>query len=98
MKGAECNPIEGSLYAFPSITLPEKFCQEAAEKGDKPDLYYCTMVLQKCGVVIVPGSGFRQKEGTWHFRTTILPLPESTFEAAFESLTKVNNDIMDKYQ
>ncbi|KHJ89854.1 hypothetical protein OESDEN_10313 [Oesophagostomum dentatum] len=33
-------------------------------------------LLEATGVCIVPGSGFGQKEGTYHFRTTILPQPE----------------------
>ena len=28
---------------------------------------------QATGIVVVPGSGFGQVEGTWHFRTTFLP-------------------------
>lgn len=28
------------------------------------------------GVVVIPGSGFGQEEGTFHFRTTILPPPD----------------------
>ena len=30
-----------------------------------------TGLLRRCAVV--PGSGFGQADGTWHFRTTILP-------------------------
>jgi len=37
---------------------------------------YCLKLLDATGVVVVPGSGFKQKEGTWHFRTTFLPPAE----------------------
>lgn len=33
-----------------------------------PDQFYCMQFLEKKGVCVVPGSGFGQKEGTWHFR------------------------------
>lgn len=40
-----------------------------AEDPDLPlDTYYCLQLLQQKGVCVVPGSGFGQKEGTWHFR------------------------------
>ena len=34
----------------------------------KLDAYYCLELLRQTGVCVVPGSGFGQKEGTWHFR------------------------------
>jgi alanine transaminase len=30
-------------------------------------------MLMNTGIVVVPGSGFGQKDGTFHFRTTFLP-------------------------
>ncbi len=30
-------------------------------------------MLLNTGIVVVPGSGFGQEDGTFHFRTTILP-------------------------
>jgi alanine transaminase len=30
-------------------------------------------LLEKTGICVVPGSGFHQQPGTFHFRTTILP-------------------------
>ena len=32
------------------------------------DEYYCLTFLRETGVCVVPGSGFRQLPGTWHFR------------------------------
>ncbi|CAJ0648457.1 5217_t:CDS:2 [Entrophospora sp. SA101] len=36
-------------------------------------------MLEATGVFVVPGNGFGQKEGTWHFRSTFLP-PEELFD------------------
>lgn len=61
--GFSCQPIDGAMYAFPSITLPE----------GKTDEEYCMALLEQTGVCVVAGSGFGQKPGSAHFRTTILP-------------------------
>ncbi len=37
-------------------------------KGVKPDAMYCFQLLEETGLCVVPGSGFGQKEGTYHFR------------------------------
>ena len=73
MTNIQCNIVEGSMYGFPDIKLSQKVIEAAGEKGMAPDLYYCLQALEDSGVIIVPGSGFGQQEGTWHFRTTILP-------------------------
>jgi alanine transaminase len=39
----------------------------------QPDEFYCFDLLEKTGICVVPGSGFHQMPGTYHFRTTILP-------------------------
>ena len=49
------------MYAFPNITLPAKFIEEAKAEGAVPDAYYCTQLLEATGICVVPGSGFRQK-------------------------------------
>eukprot|EP00983_Pelagomonas_calceolata_P093808 1157817-Pelagomonas_calceolata.AAC.9 len=41
--------------------------------GKSPDGFYCMEMLMNTGIVVVPGSGFGQKDGTYHFRTTFLP-------------------------
>lgn len=60
------------MYLFPTITLPPKaiLAAEAAER--KPDEFYALRLLDATGICVVPGSGFGQKEGTLHFRTTFL--------------------------
>mmetsp|Transcript_33358 Transcript_33358/g.33980 ORF Transcript_33358/g.33980 Transcript_33358/m.33980 type:complete len:487 (+) Transcript_33358:102-1562(+) len=76
MPGISCTTIDGALYAFPSITIPEKAIAEAKNKGVAPDALYCMELLEQTGIVLVPGSGFGQVEGTYHFRATILPPEE----------------------
>lgn len=57
---------------------------------------YCMMLLEETGVVVVPGSGFGQVEGTHHFRTTILP-PEDMMEEVMEAITAFNAKFMAKF-
>lgn len=72
MEGVTCQSPKGSMYLFPSITLPQKAIEKAKQEGKNPDDFYCLRLLDATGVCLVPGSGFGQKEGTLHFRTTFL--------------------------
>jgi hypothetical protein len=47
------------------ITLPPKFIAEAKKENMAADLLYCMKLLEGTGIVVVPGSGFGQKEGQW---------------------------------
>ncbi|KAI9712700.1 MAG: hypothetical protein M1820_001321 [Bogoriella megaspora] len=72
MEGVHCQSPQGSMYLFPTITLPKRAIEQASKEGRKPDDFYCIRMLDATGVCVVPGSGFGQKEGTLHFRTTFL--------------------------
>jgi alanine transaminase len=72
MEGVSCASPAGSMYLFPSIKLPEKAMRKAEEDGKQADAFYVGRLLDATGVCMVPGSGFGQKEGTFHFRTTFL--------------------------
>jgi glutamate--glyoxylate aminotransferase len=73
MEGVSCQETEGALYSFPQITLPPAAVAAALKAGKTPDVFYCLALLNETGLSTVPGSGFGQAEGTFHFRTTILP-------------------------
>ncbi|XP_068566780.1 alanine aminotransferase 2 [Cebidichthys violaceus] len=74
--GIKCNPVQGAMYAFPQIFIPPRAIQEAKSLCVSPDMLYCLKLLEETGICVVPGSGFGQREGTFHFRMTILPSPE----------------------
>ena len=63
---------QGSMYLYPTITLPPRAIQQAHHDHRAPDEFYCFRLLDATGVCLVPGSGFGQKEGSLHFRTTFL--------------------------
>ncbi|GAB1299518.1 Alanine aminotransferase 1 [Apodemus speciosus] len=71
--GIRCNPVQGAMYSFPRVQLPLKAVQRAQELGLAPDMFFCLSLLEETGICVVPGSGFGQQEGTYHFRMTILP-------------------------
>ncbi|MEI6168881.1 MAG: aminotransferase class I/II-fold pyridoxal phosphate-dependent enzyme [bacterium] len=81
--GINCQHVAGAMYAFPRITLP---------KGMTDD-QYCMRLLEETGICVVPGSGFGQAPGTFHFRTTILP-PINKIEAVIEKLAQFQLKIM----
>ncbi|KAB5566488.1 pyridoxal phosphate-dependent transferase [Coniochaeta sp. 2T2.1] len=72
MEGVECAEPQGSMYLFPTVTIPPKAIEAAKAADRKPDEFYCLRLLEATGVCLVPGSGFGQKEGSQHFRTTFL--------------------------
>jgi alanine transaminase len=96
LPGMSCQPLTGSMYAFPSITLPAGALAAAKEAGKTADVFYALQVLENTGIVMVPGSGFGQKDGTWHFRTTFLP-PESEMDGVIERLGAFHIGFMEKY-
>jgi alanine transaminase len=96
MEGVTCNAAEGAMYAFPSITLPPKAIAAAEAAGKVPDTFYALALLEATGIVVVPGSGFGQKQGTWHFRTTFLP-PEKDMEGVITRMGEFHKGFMAKY-
>lgn len=76
IEGFSCNTVQGAMYAFPRIHLPAKAIEKAKSVGQAPDVFYAFQLLENTGICVVPGSGFGQRPGTYHFRTTILPQKE----------------------
>lgn len=85
------------MYAYPQIHLPRKAVDYAEIINKTPDSFYCLDLLYKTGVAVVPGSGFGQKEGTWHFRTTFLP-PEDQLDDVFEKIRAFHQEFMDRFR
>uniref|UniRef100_A0A8U7MH50 alanine transaminase n=1 Tax=Corvus moneduloides TaxID=1196302 RepID=A0A8U7MH50_CORMO len=56
------------------------------EKNQAPDMFFCMKLLEETGICVVPGSGFGQREGTFHFRMTILP-PTDKLKILLEKLS-----------
>jgi len=76
MENITCNYVEGAMYAFAEVKFSEKAQQKAQEEGMQVDKFYVMKALEETGVVLVPGSGFGQKPGRFHFRITALPSEE----------------------
>lgn len=94
MEGVQCGEPQGSMYLFPTITLPPKAIKQAEKEGVAADEFYCFRMLDATGVCTVAGTGFGQKEGTFHFRTTFLaPGTEWT-----ERLVKFHEEFMGEFK
>ncbi|KAL6260321.1 hypothetical protein P5V15_007852 [Pogonomyrmex californicus] len=74
--GYKANPPMGAMYVFPRFEIPPKAIEAARAKGQEPDVFYAFKLLESTGICVIPGSGFGQIPGTYHFRTTILPQKE----------------------
>jgi len=97
LEGASCESAEGALYAFPRIRLPARAIAAAAAAGKAADAFYCLELLDATGIVLVPGSGFGQRDGTYHFRSTILP-PEDELDGVIAALTDFHADFMARFK
>lgn len=84
------------MYAFPRITLSQSACDAAKAAGMAPDAYYAMQLLEATGICVVPGSGFGQKPGTWHVRTTFLPADDKVDKVA-ELMSKFHADFVKKH-
>ncbi|VDL32851.1 unnamed protein product [Hymenolepis diminuta] len=96
LEGVTCNDVQGAMYAFPQIRLPPKAIAAAKEKGVEPDFFYCLNLLEEKGICFVPGSGFGQQPGTYHFRTTILP-SVPVMRQVMADLADFHKDFLAKY-
>lgn len=61
------------------------------------DEFYCIQLLESTGLVVVPGSGFGQVEGTFHFRTSFLA-PEKMMTEVLGKLEAFQDAFMAKYK
>lgn len=95
--GVKANELEGAMYSFPSVFLTESAIKAAKAKGIAPDVLYCVEALEETGIVVVPGSGFKQREGTWHFRITNLIYQTEEFDVALDAFKEFNKKFFAKY-
>ncbi|BBN09233.1 alanine transaminase [Marchantia polymorpha subsp. ruderalis] len=95
-KNIVCNFTEGAMYSFPRVMLPPGAIAAAKKEGKAPDAYYCLKLLEATGISTVPGSGFGQKDGSFHMRTTILP-SEDEMPAMMAAFKKFNDAFMAEY-
>lgn len=94
--GIHCNPVQGAMYSFPRVQLPPRAVHRAQELGMAPDMFFCMCLLEETGICVVPGSGFGQREGTYHFRMTILP-PMEKLRVLLEKLSRFHTKFTREY-
>ncbi|KAF6203321.1 hypothetical protein GE061_003739 [Apolygus lucorum] len=94
--GFSCQVVQGAMYAFPKMELPAKAIEAAKAKKQDPSTMYAFELLESTGICIVPGAGFGQKAGTYHFRTTILPQPDK-LRAMLDKFREFHLTFLQKY-
>jgi alanine transaminase len=95
--GYQCNPVQGAMYAYPMVTVPEGAKRAAKDSGMKVDVFYCMKLLEETGITFVPGSGFGTDiNGTFHFRMTILPARDK-LNSMIEKLKDFHLRFCEKY-
>jgi aspartate/methionine/tyrosine aminotransferase len=84
---------QGAMYAFvrfelpsdPGVDVASMNVEERRKYEQDRDETYCMTLLEETGICVVPGSGFGQQAGTFHFRTTFLP-PQDEIEELVKKL------------
>ncbi|KAI0080468.1 transaminase, partial [Panus rudis PR-1116 ss-1] len=94
LPGISCVTSPGALYLFPKIELPDGAVKEAEKQGKSPDTLYALELLDETGICVVPGSGFGQKDGEYHYRLTCLC---PGVEEYVDALVTFHKKFMDKY-
>lgn len=97
LEGVTCNFTEGAMYSFPQLRLPAKALAAAKAAGKPADVFYCLKLLEATGISTVPGSGFGQEDGTFHLRTTILPMEDKMAEVV-ERFAEFHRGFMAQYK
>ncbi|XP_046994882.1 alanine aminotransferase 2-like isoform X3 [Schistocerca americana] len=97
LKGMSCNKVQGAMYAFPKLHLPPNAIKTAKQNHLPPDTFYALGLLEATGISVVPGSGFGQKPGTYHFRTTILP-QQDKLKSIMKKFKAYHEEFMQKYE
>jgi aspartate/methionine/tyrosine aminotransferase len=85
---------QGAMYGFVRFELPPEPGVDPAIGSPEDrkfhearrDEAYCLALLEQTGICVVPGSGFGQRAGTLHFRTTFLP-PQEEIEDFVKKLS-----------
>lgn len=88
------NRIQGAMYAFPKIDFPNSVITKAEERGLKPDVLYSLELLNNTGIIVVPGSGFGQKDGTYHVRLTNLVNPAEEMVSMLDKVDTFNREFL----
>ncbi len=96
LEGVSCQPVQGAMYVFPSLSLPPAAISAAEADGRTPDMHYCLSLLERAGICVVPGSGFGQAPATFHLRMTFLP-GEARLVAALERFREHHEWYLQRY-
>lgn len=94
--GFSCNNIDGAMYAFPKLDIPDFRIAEAKALGIAPDLHFSLSLLENTGIVLVPGSGFGQKPDTHHVRITNLVNPIDEMSKMIDKLKEYSIKYFDR--
>lgn len=97
IEGFSCNPVQGSMYAFPQFRLSQSAIEAAKKAKQAPDVFYAFQLLERTGICIIAGSGFGQQPGTYHFRTTILP-PTEKLQDMLKKFQSFHTEFVNKYK
>jgi len=97
MVNTKCTKIEGAMYAFPEVIFSAKALKKAEKEQVPADFMYCMDMVEQTGIMTVPGSGFGQRDGSYHYRMTNLVTPTENLEETLKALRTFNEEFHNRY-
>merc|ERR1712086_57607 len=91
MEGMESQPIEGATYAFPKLIIKGYVMKKAISFATPADQTYCLELVNRTGVVTIPGSSFGQRPGHFHFMMSLLH-DETTLNKALDRVERFQKE------
>ncbi|XP_037269025.1 alanine aminotransferase 2 isoform X2 [Rhipicephalus microplus] len=94
--GIHCSRVQGSMAAYPRVTIPVRAIEEAERREMEADVFYAEELLRRKGVSVTPSSAFGRLPGKFHMRIVILP-PKNQLLELFDRLESFQKELMAEY-
>lgn len=80
MEGVKCHSIQAGAFAYPRVIIKGYVMKKAISFATPADQIYCLELAERYGVGLMPGSGFGQRPGHFHFCLGLAATDESKLE------------------
>lgn len=71
MEGMSCHTVHAGRFVYPKLIIKGHVMKKAISFATAADQIYCLELAERTGVGLMPGSGFGQRPGYFHFRLSL---------------------------
>ena len=91
VEGIRCKLTDAGAYSFPQVSIRGFIMKKAISLATPADQVYCLEMLNRTGVLTIPGSCFGQRPGLFHFRMSLVQ-EEATFVEAVKLIVQFHSE------